>query len=419
MRDFQKIWICVIIGLLLLAAGANFYVCHTEGWNGHFYKVEIKRMEEEIEKAGIEQVDRSKYPSIVRVDSLTEKELAEGIGENFVTDSSYTYQIRKIKDRYYRFDVELGDKNNRKPVWIALNVVLAVVGLGVFVVLWYIQRKIIVPFEKLWQVPYELAKGNLTMPLAVERNKYFGRFTWGLNLLREHLEQQKNLCFSLEKKKSTLLLSLSHDIKTPLSAIKLYAKALARNLYDSREKQREVAESINEKADEIETFLNEIMENARDEFMEFEVKEEEFYLSEVIYKIEHYYRDKLSYQHIELMVASYRDCMLRGDRERLIEVLENIMENAVKYGDGRKISIDFSQEEDCQLIWITNSGNSLKDNELAHIFDSFWRGSNTQGIPGSGLGLSICRKLMKNMKGDVFAVGKEDSMTITVVIPRV
>ncbi|MBD5087466.1 MAG: hypothetical protein HDT30_01450 [Clostridiales bacterium] len=56
-------------------------------------------------------------------------------------------------------------------------------------ILWYVKRKIIVPFERIRQVPYKLAKGNITIPLTVEKSKYFGDFVWGLNLLKEHLEQ--------------------------------------------------------------------------------------------------------------------------------------------------------------------------------------------------------------------------------------
>lgn len=232
------------------------------------------------------------------------------------------------------------------------------------------------------------------------------------------MEQQKKWCLSMQKEKSTLLLSLSHDIKTPLSAIKLYAKALSRNLYNSKEKEKEVAENINRKADEIEAFLIQIMQSISEDFIEFTV-EEEFYLSEVVHQLENYYRDKLSYQHIEFSIMSYEDCLIKEDRERFLEVLENIMENAIKYGDGIKISIHFSQEEDCQLVGVVNSGNSLPEQEISHIFDSFWRGANTQEIEGSELGLFICRRLMGNMKGDIFATGKEDSMTVTVVIPRV
>lgn len=424
MKDFQKMWFGVIFLLLLIIAGANFYICHTENLDGNFYKVEIKRLADEIKKVGLEQTNIEKYPTIKKVEEL-ELKGETGIKmqmENlqaFMEDSEYVCRFSKINGKYYRFDVEIEKNKSVKSILIRINILLFIILVGIFLILWFIKRKIIAPFERIREVPYELAKGNLIIPLASGKSKYFGDFVWGLNLLREHLEQQKEQCLSMQKEKSTLLLSLSHDIKIPLSAIKLYVKALLKNLYSSKEKQREVIESINEKVDEIEAFLNQIIHSTSKEFMEFTVEEEEFYLSEVIQKLEKYYKDKLSYQHIEFSIASYDNCLLKGDKERFIEVLENIMENAIKYGDGRKIFIEFSQEEDCQLVWITNSGNSLSEQEIAHVFDSFWRGSNTQGIEGSGLGLSICQKLMGDMKGDIFALGSEDSMTVTVVIPRV
>ncbi len=109
-------------------------------------------------------------------------------------------------------------------------------------------------------------------------------------------------------------------------------------------------------------------------------------------------------------------------------MLQNIIENAVKYGDGRKISIAFSREDDCQLIHIRNSGCTLSKNELPHIFDSFWRGSNTgsnsgsglglyicRTLSGSGLGLYICRTLMRKMNGDIFAEIQDSYMIVTTV----
>lgn len=87
--------------------------------------------------------------------------------------------------------------------------------------------------------------------------------------------------------------------------------------------------------------------------------------------------------------------MLKGDADRLIEVLQNLLENAIKYGDGKCISIDFSEEEDCRLITVRNSGCSLKQEELINLFDSFYRGSNVGSADGSGLGLYISRQLMQ------------------------
>ena len=99
-----------------------------------------------------------------------------------------------------------------------------------------------------------------------------------------------------------------------------------------------------------------------------------------------------------------------------MEVLQNVIENAAKYGDGRSITIDFAREENCLLITVSNTGCTLPDNEVIHIFDSFWRGSNSKGKEGSGLGLYICRKLMQQMDGDIYASVHDDLMSVTIVL---
>jgi signal transduction histidine kinase len=118
---------------------------------------------------------------------------------------------------------------------------------------------------------------------------------------------------------------------------------------------------------------------------------------------------------IRFSVDSFSDCLLSGDMDRSVEVIQNIMENAIKYGDGRIIEITFSREENCQLIHISNSGCTLPDEEIPHIFDSFWRGSNVGAKNGSGLGLYICRALMHKMDGDIYAEVREGNMIVTTV----
>ena len=118
------------------------------------------------------------------------------------------------------------------------------------------------------------------------------------------------------------------------------------------------------------------------------------------------------------MVGEYTNCMLRGDFDRSVEVLQNIMENAAKYGDGHEIALTFSQEEDCQLITVRNTGCTLPETELTHIFESFVRGTNADNVGGSGLGLYICRQLMHLMNGDIFAEIQEGQMFVTVIFVR-
>ena len=95
--------------------------------------------------------------------------------------------------------------------------------------------------------------------------------------------------------------------------------------------------------------------------------------------------------------------MIWGDSARLTEALQNVVENAVKYGDGRKIRIQSRREEEEYIIVVQNTGCGLSSKELPHIFDSFFRGSNVGKNPGSGLGLYICRQLMHQMEGEITA----------------
>ena len=149
--------------------------------------------------------------------------------------------------------------------------------------------------------------------------------------------------------------------------------------------------------------------------MEFDVKNGEFYISEAMRGIEAYYKDKLSVLHTEFEIAHYDDCILSGDKDRFVEAMQNLMENAIKYGDGHKISISFDEEEDCKLISVTNTGCSLDESEISSVFDSFYRGSNTTNIQGNGLGLYIVKQLMTRMDGDAFAQINGNNFTVTLV----
>jgi signal transduction histidine kinase len=265
------------------------------------------------------------------------------------------------------------------------------------------RNKVLKPFYQLSEVPFELSKGNLSIPLQENKDKLFGRFIWGMDLLRENLEENRTKELELQREKKMLLLSLSHDIKTPLSAIKLYAKALSRNLYKDEAKKLEIAGNIDEKVDEIEGYISDIVKASNEDFLHFEVDNGEFYIKDVLEQVREYYQDKMQLNQIAFDMGPYSNCLVYGDQDRLVEVLQNIIENAIKYGDGKHIWLDMQREEEEYIIRIFNTGCQLEDKELPHIFDSFFRGSNIDKKPGSGLGLYICRQLMHLMEGEITA----------------
>lgn len=406
MKAFNKIFAAVIAVLAILFAAANIILSADSSDSGRPYRVEINRLARQIEADGHADISDCEYVTNI-----------ERHGENFYsTDSDYA--VRKINGELYRFDYKT-DGGNRTRFIVTVNFILGVMAVLIISVMLYVKFKILAPFERLTDIPYELSKGNLTAPIKETQNRFFGKFIWGVDMLRENIEQQKKRELDLQREKKMLLLSLSHDIKTPLSAIKLYSKALSKGLYKSTEKQLEIAESINAKADEIESYVSQIVTASREDFLSFDVNMGEFYLSELVIKIKGYYTEKLSLIGTEFSVYDYSDCLLNGDFDRSVEVLQNVMENAAKYGDGKNVSIDFSEEDGCVLITVRNSGCTLADTNLPHIFESFWRGANAESIPGSGLGLYISRGLMRKMNGDIFAEIHDGFMYVTVVFTKV
>lgn len=401
MKSYNKIIAFTVVFIIALFAVVNI-IPNASKEKTSILKVEINRVVREITETGkISEPD--KYSTILGI-------YQEGTQKDFFI-SENDYIIRDIDGKLYRIEY----LEDTEPVnqMLYINITLAVFSLFVLLVLFYIRHNILKPFVRITALPYELSKGNLTIPLKESKNRFFGKFLWGLDMLREKLEESKQAELELKKEKKTMLLSLSHDIKTPLSAIKLYSKALSNGIYKEPQKQQEVYENINAKADEIEKLVAEIMRTETEDIIVFDVKSKEFYLSEVINNINQYYKDKL--ENTDFTIANYSDCMINGDEDRLTEVLQNIIENAIKYGDGKSISLDFSDEEDCRIITIKNSGCILPQSELTHIFDSFYRGSNVGSKSGNGLGLYICRQLTKAMGGDIFADIEDDYMCVSVV----
>lgn len=413
MKAFNGIMAAVGALLIMIFAAANIslnLILTPE--NGKPYRVEINRAALEIEENGAESIDLTKYVYINNIVKFN----ADSKQDFYNTNSEYA--IREINGSLYRFDYSAKDDTHRRQIVITVNIILGALTAAVLGVLLYIKRAVLQPFRRLTNVPYELSKGNLTVPLKESKNRFFGKFMWGMDLLRENIEQRKQRELELQREKKTLLLSLSHDIKTPLSAIKLYSRALSKNLYTDAEKQRETAENINAKADEIERYVSQIIGASREDFLALEVKNGDFYLSDLIQAVASYYSEKTALAKTDFRIGQYGNCLLCGDLDRGIEVLQNVVENAMKYGDGKLIELNVSDEDEGVLVSVKNSGCALDKKELPHIFESFWRGANTSNIQGSGLGLYICRELMRKMNGEFFAEIEGEFMTVTAVFVR-
>lgn len=429
MKRINGLLFLVVVGFAVMVGLVNLWLSPDSFENnGREYRISVNRIKQAVadyeRETGqapgnleelIEFADVEEYPFITGLYTIPMEDSINQELSTFVAEENEDYILFATDSNYYKVTYVVPPSSGKR-LRILVNGILLLIFLFLLIFLLYIRQRILLPFHKLSDIPYELAKGNLTVPLQENKGKLFGRYVWGMDLLREHLEQSRQRELEFQKEKKMLLLALSHDIKTPLSTVKLYAKALSKDLYKEETKKKEIAENISGKVDEIESYISKIVHASREDFLHFEVNNSEFYIKEVLEQIVEYYTEKMALNQIEFTMADYQNCLLHGDADRLVEVLQNVIENSIKYGDGRKIWLEFERSEEEYAIRICNTGCNLESKELPHIFDSFFRGSNVEKKSGSGLGLYICRQLMQQMEGGITAsVTKEEDTAVMVV----
>ena len=401
MSKFRKAVVGIIIVEILLIMLSNVLIFASLGKDDSLCIVEAKQVARRLASEPAGNIDLNDYETVIRIEPFDGSEV------------NFRYIVAESGGELYRIGYE--EKIDYKTV-VIVDVCLAVMFVFTVGVVIYIDRKVLKPFSSMTDMTVDLAKGNLTAPVKQEKSRYFGKFIWGMDMLRENLEESKRKELEYQKEKKTLVLSLSHDIKTPLSAIELYTKALKEGIYDSEEKRREALDGILKNTEEIKRYAGEISKISREDFIDLKVVMSEVYLDDVMKKIWVYYQDKLSVLHTDFVIKEHSNCLLKCDPDRLVEVLQNFMENAVKYGDGKSVTIYFEEEEDCKLICVKNTGTAPDETDMQSIFDSFYRGKNSEGVQGSGLGLYICKHLMQKMDGDVYAEADENGFTAVAVV---
>lgn len=422
MRKFNQLIALSLLLYAVFSAGIGLIMTKGQEDYGNYYKVEMNRIVHSLNSAeDLQAFDRSGYEEIQSVSYLSALEPDREVlldfytGKNGLMSAVFPLMTKEGLQGYLRFDYQIKRNDIQCLFWV--EGALFLMELSLLTVLVYLKRHLIRPFNRMQDMAYELSKGNLQGEVKAEKSQFLGKFLWGLSGLRDELNISRKRELLLQREKKLLLLSLSHDIKTPLNMIKLYGKALEDGIYATQDEQMIAYRQIGEKVVQIEDFVSEIVAASKEDIVHIEVVEGEFYLKALVQWIDTVYGEKCALRKCSLEIGAYQNRIFRGDLNRLFEVFENLFANALKYGDGRQIRITFDEEEYCQLIRVFNTGESVSKKEFVHLFDSFFRGENTRGQQGNGLGLYICREIMHKMGGEIFAECEADGMAFVVVLP--
>ena len=285
----------------------------------------------------------------------------------------------------------------------------------------FVYYKILKPFERFSEYPKRLSKGEITDKLQESPNRYFGEYVWGMNMLNDKLVEDKNRIQKLSEERQTFVSTIAHGIKTPVSTIKLYADAISTGLYQEdgvvNEKDAQIADKIGKNAEEIERLVTEMIHVSGLTVFEYEPKIALFYLKELeVYVIEEY-TNRLNMKRIPFTVDVQGNPLVNSDRDGICRVLGQLLDNAIKYGDGTGIMLIMEKQEDGYYFSVKNKGKGLPSNEIPYVFNCFWRGSNAEYMEGSGIGLYEARRIVRSLGGDIHIKNHENEVEVAMWLP--
>lgn len=421
MKKFDRL-IVIFILLYVIMAGAVYMILRgITHEQDHHHMIEANRIMAELDdETQLDSFSYQEYDSIQKIEYLAGNTQDESTIQDFYRQ--HNRESTMIQPWYRNHQLIGYLKFTYKPqntaiqqIIIWMEIILFLIAVMIIALLFYIRKNVIQPFQQITQLPMQLAHGHYKESVRAEKSRYFNEYLLGMGQLKDQLDIAQKRQYELLKEKKQLLLSISHDIKTPLNLIKLYGRALEDDVCDEVLNREKAVHQIGVKCDEIEGYVETIIRSSREDILNLEVASEDFYLHELMHNVLHVYEEQCRLRNIDCHVGAYQDRLLKGDLHRAQEVMENLFENAFKYGDGRRIDITFYEEDYCQLIRIFNTGSVVANQEFNHLFDSFYRGTNAQGKQGSGLGLYICRQLMRKMDGDIYAEICDGGMAFVLV----
>lgn len=294
---------------------------------------------------------------------------------------------------------------------------------SVSVGLW-IYRSVATPLVKLRKATQNIKDGNLDFVLDVEGTDEFAELCRDFEEMRRRLKKSAEEKLVLDKENKELISNISHDLKTPITAVKGYVEGIMDGVADTPEKMDRYVRTIYNKTVEMDHLINELTF-----YSKIDTNRIPYTFSKL--NVEDYFSDcaeevglELETRGIELVYANYVEDNVQviADGEQIRRVIHNIISNAIKYMDKPKgiIQIRIKDVGDFIQVEIEDNGKGIAAKDLPSIFDRFYRTdvSRNSSKGGSGIGLSIVKKILEDHGGKVWATSRLGIGTIMYFVLR-
>ena len=325
------------------------------------------------------------------------------------------------------YDISLPQSSSSQVKLMAKDMILTATIILVFTALsvgLWIYRSIVVPLVKLKKATKNIKEGNLDFVLEVEGNDEFSQLCQDFEEMRKRLKESTEEKILMDKENKELISNISHDLKTPITAVKGYVEGIMDGVADTPEKMDRYVRTIYNKTNEMDHLINELTF-----YSKIDTNRIPYTFSKL--NVEDYFSDcaeelglEMETRGIELVYANYveKGVQVIADGEQIRRVIHNIVSNAIKYMEKPRgiIQLRVKDVGDFIQVEIEDNGKGIAAKDLPYIFDRFYRTdvSRNSSKGGSGIGLSIVKKIMEDHGGKVWATSRLGIGTIMYFVLR-
>lgn len=297
-----------------------------------------------------------------------------------------------------------------------IAILLILVFTGIMLTLWF-RKSVFIPLDKLDVAMAKIKDGNFDYMLETDLQGEIGDLYRNYEDMRLRLKETTEENKQHVQQNKELVSNISHDLKTPITAIKGYVEGIMDGVADTPEKMDKYIRTIYNKAMDMDKLINELtlysgIDNNRIPYNFHRINVADYFgdcVEEVGLDLE---SRGIQLDYTDLVPA---DTIIIADPEQMKKVINNIISNSVKYMDKSKGRIDIRilDETDAIRVEIEDNGKGISQKDLPKIFERFYRtdASRNSAQGGSGIGLSIVKKIIEDHGGYIWATSKEGEGT--------
>ncbi len=305
-----------------------------------------------------------------------------------------------------------------------IGVIFIVLVFTASLLIFWIYRAVVQPLGKMQVAAKNIKEGNLDFELRQETDDELGQLCQDFEEMRIRLKDNAEEKIKFDKENKELISNISHDLKTPVTAIKGYAEGIMDGVADTPEKMDKYIRTIYNKATEMDTLINELTL-----YSKIDTNRIPYNFNTI--SVNDYFDDcaedlalELESKNVEFGYFNYveGDIKIIADAEQVKRVIHNIVNNSLKYMDKAKSKINLRVKDvgDFIQVELEDNGKGIAAKDLTNIFDRFYRtdASRNSSKGGSGIGLSIVKKIVEEHGGKIWATSREGTGTTMYFVLR-